>query len=156
MNGHLSSISPEGVHRYRLRVYFEDTDAGGIVYHANYLRFAERARSEFLRDLGLPHAEMMTRHGALFVVRRVRMEYLRPARLDDALEIETEILQVGGASALLAQRFFRLREAEMLVGLELGLAVVRVGDHRPVRLPAPWREGLSRLMRAQDGMKDGG
>jgi|BEDMetMinimDraft_2_1075160.scaffolds.fasta_scaffold38070_2 acyl-CoA thioester hydrolase len=139
---------PAHPHRYRLRVYFEDTDAGGIVYHANYLRYAERARSEFLRDLGLPHAEMMTRHGALFVVRRVRMDYLRPARLDDALEVETEVLEVGGASARLAQRFFR--EGEMLVGLEIGLAVVRVRDHRPVRLPAPWRDGLSRLLRGTD------
>lgn len=154
MNAHPVSTPPSGHHRYRLRVYFEDTDAGGIVYHANYLRYAERARSEFLRELGLPHAEMMTRHGALFVVRRVRMDYLRPARLDDALEVETEVLEVGGASARLAQRFFREGERRMLVGLEIGLAVVRVADHRPVRLPAPWREGLSRLLRGTDEVKD--
>jgi len=86
-------------HRYEVRVYFEDTDAGGIVYHATYLRFAERARSECLRDLGFPHAELVARHGMFFVVRRAKLDYLRPARLDDLLVVTTEVLTVGGASA---------------------------------------------------------
>ena len=78
------------LHRYTLRVYYEDTDAGGVVYHANYLRFAERARTEALRDLGLPHADAGERIGLMFVVRRVEVDYLRPARLDDSLTVVTE------------------------------------------------------------------
>ena len=66
------------VHSHNLRVYFEDTDAGGVMYHAAYLGFAERARTEALRDAGLPHAAMLNEHGVMFMVRRVQIEYLRP------------------------------------------------------------------------------
>ena len=99
MNGHPRSIPPDGRHRYALRVYYEDTDAAGVVYHANYLRFAERARTEALRDLGIPHAELLREHGVMFMVRRVEVDYLRPARLDESLAVITEPLAVGGASA---------------------------------------------------------
>src|ERR1700744_1426523 len=103
MIGHLPSIPPDGRHRYAVRVYYEDTDAGGVVYHASYLRFAERARTEALRDLGIPHAELLQRFTLMFVVRRVEVDYLRPPRLDEALAIITEPLEVGGASVLLRQ-----------------------------------------------------
>src|SRR3954467_14056691 len=98
MNGNPPSIPPDGEHRYAVRVYYEDTDAGGVVYHAAYLRFAERARTEALRDLGVPHAEMLAGHNVMFVVRRIEVDYLRPARLDDSLTVVTESLAVGGAS----------------------------------------------------------
>jgi acyl-CoA thioester hydrolase len=88
---------PDRVHRHPIRVYFEDTDAGGMAYHATYLRWAERARTESLRALGLPHQQMIERHHSLLVVRRVEVEYLRPARLDAALVVETAILRVTGA-----------------------------------------------------------
>ena len=90
-------------HRYPVRVYFEDTDAGGVVYHANYLRWAERARTESLRDMGLPHGLLVERHNLFLVVRRAEVEYLRPARLDEALVVETRVTRVGGASVELAQ-----------------------------------------------------
>ena len=77
-------------HRYTVRVYYEDTDAAGIVYHANYLRFAERARTEALRELGIPHAELLREHNLMFVVRRIKVDYLRPARLDELLVVLTE------------------------------------------------------------------
>ena len=80
-----------------MRVYYEDTDAGGVVYHATYLRFAERARTEALRDAGIPHAELLERFTLMFVVRRIEVDYLRPARLDDLLIVVTEPLAVGGA-----------------------------------------------------------
>src|SRR5205823_3489983 len=98
MNRHLPSTIIAGRHRYRVRVYFEDTDAGGIVYHANYLRFAERARTEAMRDLGIPHAELVAEHNLMFIVHRIKMDYLRPARLDDSIVVETEVVLVGGAS----------------------------------------------------------
>src|SRR5450755_2144290 len=103
MSFHPAGTLREGAHHYVLRIYYEDTDAGGVVYHANYLRFAERARTEALRDLGVPHAEMVERFGLMFMVHRVEVDYERGARLDEALTIETEVLDVGGASTKLRQ-----------------------------------------------------
>src|ERR1700739_2080222 len=98
MNTHTAFIPPKGRHCYAIRVYYEDTDAGGVVYHATYPRFAERARTEALRDLGVPHAEMLARFGVMFMVRRLEVDYERAARVDDALMVETEVLAVGGAT----------------------------------------------------------
>src|SRR5580658_8061968 len=103
MNQHPASIPPEGRHRYAVRVYYDDTDAGGIVYHATYLRYAEHARTEALRDLGVPHAELVRFYNLMFVVRRVEVDYLRAARPDDSLVVETEVLVAGAASATLRQ-----------------------------------------------------
>src|SRR5215211_101491 len=103
MNDHRADSTTEGGHRYPVRVYYEDTDAGGIVYHANYLRFAERARTEALRELGVPHAEPEKQSGLMFVVRSVKVEYEHPAGLDQWLTIETAVLEIGGASLLLRQ-----------------------------------------------------
>ena len=93
-----------GVHRIRIRVYYEDTDAAGIVYHAAYLEFAERARTEMLRCLGLDHASLRARFGLVFTVRRCAIDYRAPARLDDLLEVETRLVRLGGASLDLEQR----------------------------------------------------
>jgi acyl-CoA thioester hydrolase len=128
-------------HRYALRVYYQDTDAGGIVYHANYLNFAERARSEALRAMGIAHAEMVKKHAVMFVVRRVVLDYQRPARLDDELVIETRVVQVGGASATLRQEFWR--DSDSLAVLEVSLGCVRPGDGKPARMPEAWRTRMS-------------
>ncbi len=90
--------APMASHRQAIRVYFEDTDAAGIVYYANYLKFAERARTDMLRDFGVSHADMMKRDGLVLVVRRCEIDYLKPARLDDLLTVETEVAKLGGAS----------------------------------------------------------
>src|SRR5437868_14069622 len=103
MNGNLAATPPDGQHRYAVRVYYEDTDAGGVAYHASYLRFAERARTEALRDLGIPHAEMVDHYHLMFMVRRIEVDYLRPARPDDSLVIQTEAVEIGGASVQLRQ-----------------------------------------------------
>src|SRR5947209_13090901 len=136
----LPSTIRDGRHYYRLRVYFEDTDAGGLVYHARYLGFAERARTETLRDLGVPHAELVRGFGLIFVVRRAKLDYLRPARLDDELVVATEGVALAGASITLRQPFRLAGEAEPLAIVELLLATVRLSDHRPARLPARWRD----------------
>jgi acyl-CoA thioester hydrolase len=139
-------MSAAGPHRYALRVYFEDTDAGGIVYHASYLRFAERARTEALRDLGIPHAELMRQFNLMFVVRRVKLDYLRPARLDDSLLVLTAPLHVGGARVVLRQVVVPAeRETERLVEAEVHLVCIRPGGERPARLPPAWREGMASL-----------
>ncbi len=133
------------IHRYELRVYYQDTDAGGIVYHANYLAFAERARAEALRALGVPHAQMVTEHGVMFVVHRANLHYQRPARLDEVIRIETEITKVGGATVTINQHFWR--DSDSLVVLEVGLGCARVADGRPARIPADW----ARRLKSEEG-----
>jgi acyl-CoA thioester hydrolase len=131
------------LHRFTLRVYFEDTDAGGVVYHASYLRFAERARTEYLRDLGLPHQQLIDRDGLIFVVKRLSVEYHRPARLDDSLEVTTRPMRLGGASLDLAQAVSRAGEA--VASLEVGLVCVRAATLRPERIPATLRALMERV-----------
>lgn len=90
------------VHRFSIRVYHEDTDLAGIVYHANYLKYIERARSEWVRGLGLDQRALKAR-GLVFAVRRVEADYLRPALYDDVIEVETALLAASGARAVLNQ-----------------------------------------------------
>ena len=134
-----------GAHHYACRVYFEDTDAAGVVYYANYLKLAERARTEALRDLGVPHAELTERHGLIFMVRRAKLDYLRPARLDDSLVVTTRPLAIGAASVELRQTFRRSGDARELVVADVLLACVRRSDMRAARMPARWREALAGL-----------
>ncbi len=149
MNGHPPAMLAEGRHAYTLRVYYEDTDAGGVVYHASYLRFAERARTEALRDLGIPHAALVARFGLMFVVRRVKVDYLRPARVDKSLTVMTEPLDVGGASVMLRQEV-RGTTGTCAV-LEVQLACVRPNGDKPARLPAEWRGTLVAMRDARGG-----
>lgn len=134
------------VHRFSVRVYFEDTDAGGVVYHGAYLRFAERARTEWLRDLGLPHSQLIAETGLIFVVKRLAIDYVRPARLDEALVVETRLARLGRASVTVAQAV--RREEATVASLEVVLACVRLATGRPEAMP----EGLRGLIRAQSGV----
>lgn len=128
-------------HVSAFRVYYEDTDAAGVVYYANYLRFAERARTEALRAAGVPHADLQAEHGLLFVVRRVKMEYLRPASLDCLLRIATESIAIGGASVSLRQIFSDA--AGNLAELEVTLVCIHAANLRPARIPQRWRTALA-------------
>ncbi len=128
------------LYRLKLRVYYEDTDAGGIVYHARYLAFAERARTEALREAGAPHDELVTRFGLIFVVRRIKMDYLRPVRLDAEMVVETGPWLLKGASVDVEQRF--TVEGEQTGQLSVGLACIRTSDGRPARIPQRWRDAL--------------
>jgi acyl-CoA thioester hydrolase len=139
----------DGRHRYAVRVYYEDTDAGGVAYHASYLRFAERARTEALRDLGVPHSEMVERFNLMFMVRRIEVDYLRAARLDESLTVVTEALAVGGASALLRQDIRGVAGSCAVVNVRL--ACVQVGGSKPGRMPARWRAVLQALCDARAG-----
>ena len=135
-------------HRYRCRVYYDDTDAGGIVYHANYLRFAELGRTEALREIGVPHAAMVEQHGLFFMVRRVKVDYLAPARLDDSLIVETTTLAVAGASVELRQDVLREADGRLLARVEPQLVCGRIADQRPARIPPRWRDAMRALMGA--------
>ena len=127
-------------YQLKLRVYYEDTDAGGIVYHARYLAFAERARTEALRAAGVPHAELAGQLGLIFVVRRAEMDYLRPARVDDEIVVQTGPWVLGGATVVVRQQF--LLGDTPLGSLLVKLACIRQADGRPVRIPQRWRAAL--------------
>lgn len=119
-------------HTFRIRVYYEDTDAAGIVYYANYLKFAERARTEMLRDYGADHRMLQKELGIAFVVKSCAVDYHRPARLDDLLDIRTNVKRIGGASLDLAQGVY-LNDL-LLASLDLRLALLDE-TMKPVRLP---------------------
>jgi acyl-CoA thioester hydrolase len=116
-----------------IRVYYEDTDSGGIVYYANYLKFMERARTEWLRALGFTQRELAEREGVVFVVRSLAIEYLRPSRFDDSLQVTVEPVKVGAGQIVVAQEV--RRAAELLASAEVRLACVNVATLRPVRIP---------------------
>ncbi|MGE0211727.1 MAG: tol-pal system-associated acyl-CoA thioesterase [Parvibaculaceae bacterium] len=133
-------LTPFG-HVARIRVYYEDTDFSGAVYHANYLKFCERGRSDFLRLKGIHHHELAG-DGSGFVVRRMVCDFLKPARIDDLLTVETRLLEAAGARLRLAQSI--LREREKLFEAEVIVALVD-GRGRPRRLPASLAATLSRV-----------
>jgi acyl-CoA thioester hydrolase len=121
-----------GEHRLTIRVYYEDTDAAGMVYHASHLRFAERARTEMLRCMRLAHGDLRARLGLTFVVRRCVIDFLAPAHLDDVLSVRTRALRHGGASLDLEQRI--LRDRRLLARLEVRLVLISP-TMRVARLP---------------------
>ena len=133
----------EGAHVLPLRVYYEDTDAAGIVYYANWLRFLERGRTELLRLLGQEHSALREARGVNWVVRRCTIDYLRPARLDDAIEVVTSVAELRGASLEMLQLV--RRGADTLVRAELTVACMN-DSGRPVRLPPLARAALAEVV----------
>lgn len=129
-----------------VRVYYEDTDAAGVVYYANYLRFCERARTEWLRAAGYEQQALLTGQRIGFVVRSVGAEYLSPAVLDDALEVHTTVEELGGASLTFVQRV--MRGTQELFRGRFVIACVNLDKKRPSPLPAPMRAQLAKLVKA--------
>ncbi len=130
----------EGRHRLPLRVYYEDTDAGGVVYHASYLRFFERGRAEALRLLGVDQPEMIRLIGLGFVVRRIEIEYLAPGRLDDLLTIETQVIRMGGASFDVLQE---ARRGESALARARVICVAVGSQGRALRIPEELRAKIA-------------
>jgi acyl-CoA thioester hydrolase len=126
-----------------VRVYYEDTDAGGVVYYANYLRYLERARTELLRSLGFAQARMAQEAGIAFAVRSLTIEFLKPARLDDALEVGTAIESVGRAQAMFVQRIER--SGEPLITATVRLACLDLARGRATAMPTDLYEELKKL-----------
>ncbi|HET9663803.1 MAG TPA: tol-pal system-associated acyl-CoA thioesterase [Burkholderiales bacterium] len=116
-----------------IRVYYEDTDSGGIVYYANYLKFMERARTEWLRALGFTQHDLAARAGVLFVVRSLAIDYVKPSRFDDSLQVSVEPVKVGAGQIMVAQEV--RRAAETLASAKVLLACVNAATLRPVRIP---------------------
>jgi acyl-CoA thioester hydrolase len=125
-------------HHFEVRVYYEDTDMGGIVYHANFLKFIERARSDWVRGLGIDQNEMRAA-GTVFVVRHLAADYLRPARFDDLLTVTTEPAGASGARFVLRQQV--RRGEDLLFSAEVTLVAVGP-DGRPARMPADIRRAF--------------
>ena len=130
---HPASMLRASAHRYVVRVYYEDTDAGGVVYHSNYLKFFERARTEWLRHKGVVQTELAKLHGVVFVLRGVNMQYLKPARMDDACEVWLAPDGLGRASLSVLQ--ILKRGEEILCRAHVELACVRSDTFAPARIP---------------------
>lgn len=128
-----------------VRVYYEDTDAAGIVYYANYLRFIERGRTEFLRALGHDQHRLMA-EGVAFAVRSVQAEYLKPARLDDLLTVDTTIAELGRAQLVFAQRI--RRGDELLLDAKIRIACIDPGRGKPIPMPRAIHAQLATLSKA--------
>lgn len=131
----------DGAFSWPVRVYYEDTDAAGVVYYANYLKFLERARTEWLRAAGFEQTALRDDLGVVFVVRALAIEYRTPARFNDALEIDVEVRDVRGSVLELAQAV--RRGAETLVTATVRIACVNTQAFRPVRIPGPVLEKLA-------------
>jgi acyl-CoA thioester hydrolase len=123
-----------------VRVYYEDTDAGGVVYYANYLKFLERARTDWLRGLGYEQTALMRDPGILFAVRRVEVDYLAPARFDDALMVEATVDRVSRVSLQFRQRI--RRDDAVLVDAVVQVVCLDKDKFKPVAIPARMRETL--------------
>ncbi len=128
------------IHEHPIRVYYEDTDLAGIVYYANYLKFIERGRSEWIAALGVDQMQMRARHGVVFAVRRVEADYLRPARFGEDLVVTTRLIAETGARILLEQEV--LRRGEKLFSAQLTLVCLTEAG-APARLPAEIRQKMT-------------
>ena len=128
-------------HRFELRVYYEDTDLAGIVYYANYLKFIERARSEWVRSVGIDQTELKAESGLVFAVSRVEADYKRPAKFDDLLGVETRLDKLSGARIFLSQDVSR--GSDMLFASKITLVCLS-DSGAPARIPAEIAALLSR------------
>lgn len=142
MRKHNTTFS--ATHNFPVRIYYEDTDAAGIVYYANYLKFAERARTELLRITGVEQHDLLKEQSVGFVVRKCTAEFLKPARLDDMLAVETHLHDLGKFSISMVQKI--RRGEEILVEMEVKLAVVGAGM-KLVRLPEFIRDSMMKIFR---------
>ena len=121
-----------------VRVYFQDTDAGGVVYHASYVNFMERARTEWMRSFGFTNAGLMKELGVVFVVRSLKLDYLKPALLDDLITVSVQLKEIGRSRVTLHQSM--TRGEEKLVEAEIHLVSIALDTFKPVSVPIVLRE----------------
>ena len=136
-------------HSMNVRIYYEDTDAGGIVYHANYLKFAERARTEFLRDLGYSNSMLAKEKRILYVVRHASTEYYKPAFLDDFLRMDTHIETIKNTSFVMTHKLFRPDEKnneELLAEMRIVLVCIDSKALKPVRFPEEMKADFEKYL----------
>ena len=119
--------------QFSYRVYYEDTDAGGVVYYANYLKFFERARTDFLRSLGISQSELIAKENLIFVVRKCEIEYLFSAKLDDEIAVDVEVKEVRNASILMQQKI--TKSEKILSRLNVEIVCVNSNNFKPKKIP---------------------
>lgn len=129
------------LNNFSYRVYYEDTDAGGVVYYANYLKFFERARTDFLRTLGISQSDLATKEGLFFVVRKCVIDYILPARLDDVLKVSVEVKNISAATILMRQEATKF--GVILSRLEVEIVCVDSLSFKPKKIP----KTISELLR---------
>ena len=144
----------EFVFSWPTRVYWEDTDAGGVVYHAQYLAFLERARTEWLRARGRGQDLLRVEHDLVFAVRAMRIEFRQPARLDDALEVTVALRQCRRASLVFVQSI--RRDGMLLLDAEVRVAALNASDFRPRPIPSPLYDELKSIELHDNGLLDNG
>ncbi len=127
-------------HKLPIRVYYEDTDACAFVYHANFIKFAERGRTELLRFLGFENKSLRESQGILFVVRHVVADYFKPATLDDLLEVQTSVAQLKNTSLVMKQSIYR--NEELVFRASVTIVAIDAGSLKPVRIPEDLRNGF--------------
>lgn len=127
-----------------VRVYYEDTDGGGVVYHANYLKFMERARTEWLRSLGFDQSELRRESGVIFVVRQIAIQYRRSALFDDALIVRTSLARTGRSLLVFNQTI--CRDETVLIEATVEVACVSAAEYRPVSIPSAVRQAMQNLV----------
>jgi acyl-CoA thioester hydrolase len=134
---------------WQVRVYFEDTDAGGVVYHSHYLNFFERARTEWLRAIGVSQTELRDEHGLIWVVLDIAVKFRQAARLDDELLVSAELEWTRGVRAGFRQKMVRKSDGALVASAELSAAMLSADSLRPARMPA-WLKGkLERTKNAE-------
>lgn len=138
----MPTAAPDRLDRLDIRVYYEDTDAGGVMYYANYLKFFERARTEWLRRLGIEHSGLASRERRMFVVKAVEIQYRRPARLDDLLGIHSKITRIGRASIVFEQA--AMRGEELLCESTIQVCCVNADTLRPAGITRELRTLLDK------------
>ena len=128
------------MHTLPVTVYYEDTDAGGVVYHANYIKFCERARTEFLQACGYKNSDLQQTHGIMFVVRRIEADYLKPAFLEDKLSVETSLTGMKNSSFIMKQTI--RKDQDIIFEADVTLVCVNVNEVKPVKTPTAIREAF--------------
>ena len=142
----LDGVLDDGKHNYHLRVQYEDTDAGGIVYHAQYLAFAERARSAWLRCLDIDQPRLLSQEKLAFVVRHIEIDFLQAAALGDVLGVTSEVVKIGGARVTLGQTITNMQICHIVARLVVDIGFVnlqRTGVARACRMPLDVRKKLA-------------
>lgn len=144
------------IHAHPIRVYYEDTDAAGIVYYANYLKFAERGRTEFLRTLGFENSAIVDEHGLAFVVRHLEADYIKPACLDDALTVKTALLTLKKASFVMNQTVARAQKngaEDIVFDMQVTLACITMPGGKPTALPKSVYDVFSLRCKSPDNLE---
>jgi acyl-CoA thioester hydrolase len=128
---------------FPVRIYFEDTDSGGVVYHSNYLKFMERARTEWLRSVGIDQHHLKYHAHIMFVVHRIDIQYKLPARFNDDLVVKSELLEIGSSKIEFRQMIYR--DEEMLIDANVDIACIDSEKFKPVRIPSTVKQTMESL-----------